>query len=110
MPLANLRRQFPRLPDQIQILGQIAEPQFHRAALLLAEQFARPAQFQIRLRDFEAVIGLLQNFQPRLRFLVFILRIRNKGAKAFVRAVTDAPAQNPTVILPHNIYGSDATA
>src|SRR5579885_3673267 len=54
--------QFPCLADQIRIGGQIAEAQFQGAALLPAQQFAWPAQFQIRLGHFEAVAGLLENF------------------------------------------------
>ena len=52
----NQSRQLARLPDEFPILRQIAKTEIWQAALLAAQQFARPAQFQIRLRDFETVI------------------------------------------------------
>jgi hypothetical protein len=57
-----LRRQLVCLPDQIQILRQISEMKRWQTTLFPAKQFARPAQFQIRLGDFEAVRGFLENF------------------------------------------------
>ncbi len=65
--------------------------QRRQAALLLAEQFARPAQFQIGFRDLETIVGLRQNFQAPDRIRSF--RVRNQDAKTFMRAAPDAPAQ-----------------
>lgn len=35
--VADLRRQVPRLPDQVQVLRQIAKPEFRQTALLPAQ-------------------------------------------------------------------------
>ena len=59
----SLRHEIARLADQLQIVHQIAEAEARRATLLLAEQFARAAQFQVRLRDLESVVRLLQHAQ-----------------------------------------------
>ena len=58
----------PRLPDQIEVVHQIAKAKWGQTTLLPAEQLAWSAQFQVRLGDAEPVRRLLQNFQslPRL--------------------------------------------
>jgi hypothetical protein len=53
--LPHICRNLPRTMDQIQILHQIAETEIRHAALFAAQQFSRPAQFQVRFRDFEAI-------------------------------------------------------
>jgi hypothetical protein len=86
------RHQLARLPDQIEIVRQIAETEFRQTALLLAQQLARPAQFQVRLRDFEnrrSSPPALSSVRLRLRRF----RVGNQNAKRLVRAAPDAPAQ-----------------
>ena len=86
------RDPFPRLPDQIEVVHQIAKAEWGQTALLLAQQFARPAQFQVRLGDAESVRRLLQNFQALPRLLGF--RVGNQDAISDSCAPTpDASAQ-----------------
>ena len=60
----------PRLLDQVQIAGEIAKAEVRQAALLAAQEFARPAQFQVRLGDAKAVGRSFQHLQPLPRLAV----------------------------------------
>src|ERR1039458_3043720 len=65
--LRHFRRQLARLLDQIELVTQIAETEFRQTALLLTEQLARPAQFQVRLRDAKTVVRFFQHLQSFIR-------------------------------------------
>ena len=75
----RILNEIARALDQFPIRRQIAKTEVRRASLLLAEQFAWSAQFQIRLRNLKTIVGFLQHLQPRLRLLIF--RRRNQNAK-----------------------------
>ena len=69
MALQHLARRGDRLIDKLAVALEIGKAQQRLAALPLAEIFARPAQLEVALGDFEAVRALVDYLQPRARRL-----------------------------------------
>jgi len=51
----------PRLLNQLEILAQVGETELLQAALLLAKQFARTSQLQVRFGDEETIGRFLEH-------------------------------------------------
>src|SRR5258707_4487662 len=92
MALEHLAGRLDRARDELAIALEIGEAQQRLAALPLAQILAGPAQFEIALRDLEAIRAFIDDLQPvagglRQRFA------EKQDAHTLVRAAADAPAQ-----------------
>ena len=95
--------------DQVAVASQVAEAEFRHAALLTADELARPAQPQVRLGQREPVGGLREHLQARLRGIGLLFG--DEDAVGFVRATADSSGlrwNRRVEVLAPGAYGKDS--
>src|SRR5947207_10302690 len=90
--LEHLACGFDRLRDELAVALEIREAQKRRAALPLAEVFARPAQLEVALRDVETTGAFEDDLQSCSRSVGKRLSVQ-QDAYALARATADPSAQ-----------------
>ena len=75
-------------------VNQVGDTVFRQPGLSRTEQFAGSAQFQVSLRDQEAVVGIAQNAQSRPGHLSERLAIEHYAVT--LRCATANPAAGPS--------------